>query len=70
MFNVHTNMIKYIKIWKYNGYIIYNTQCIYISKKYCVKYTKSKRKFNNYKDLSLKNDLDHKFNIFFKIFSN
>lgn len=57
---IYTGIIKYIKSRKYNRYIIYKAQYIYILKEYYVKYIKPKRKCGGYKNLSLKYDSDYK----------
>lgn len=51
--------MKYIKSQKYDGYIIYKIQYIYISKKNYIKYTKLKKEYGNYEDLLPKYELDY-----------
>lgn len=67
---VHTGTIECIESWKYDGCIIREAQCICISKKYCVKCTKPKGKYGDYKDLPPKYNSDRKFSIFLKKVSN
>lgn len=43
-----------MKSWKYNKYITYKIQYICVFKKHYIKYVKLKKKYKNYKDLSLK----------------
>lgn len=63
-------MIECTKSQKCDGCVICKAQCIYISKKHCVKYIKLKGKCEDCEDLPPKYNSNYKFNLFFKDFYN